>query len=130
MAALTREFQRLDVSADWASGAGTPQQRLDRLTAHLHDRWQRDPLLTDAMTRAFAVADTRAAATIEVLLARTRGGEPTPADLCVAGVISDIWLANLVAFISRRVSAADTRARIDRATRRVIDGATASATAP
>jgi glutathione S-transferase len=97
----------------------------------LHERWQRDPLLTDAMTRAFAVADTRAAATIEVLLARTlRGGEPTPADLCVAGVIADIWLANLVAFISGRVSAADTRARIDRATRRVIDGATASATAP
>lgn len=138
VAALTREFQRLDVSGDWSSGAGTPQQRLDRLTAHLHDRWQCDPLLTDAMTRAFAVADTRAAAeldraaaTIEILLARTLGGgEPTPADLCVAGVISDIWLANLVAFISGRVSAADTRDRIDRATRRVIDRAAPRATAP
>ena len=41
VAALIREFQRLDVSGDWATGASTPQQRLDRLTEHLHDRWQR-----------------------------------------------------------------------------------------
>lgn len=78
VAALIREFQRLDASGDWATGASTPQQRLDRLTEHLHDRWQRDPLLTDSMTRAFVMADTRAAAeldraaaAIETLLART-----------------------------------------------------------
>ena len=59
--------------------------------------------------------------TIQTLLARTlRGGEPTPTDLHVAGVIADIWLANLVAFIGHRVSAAETRDRIDRATRRVV----------
>lgn len=128
VAALIREFQRLDASGDWATGACTPQQRLDRLTEHLHDRWQRDPLLTDAMTRAFVMADTRAAAeldraaaAIETLLARTlAGGEPTPADLRVAGIVADIWLANLVAFISDRVSAAETRNRIDRAARRVV----------
>ena len=52
VAALTREFRRLDSAGDWASGEGTPLERLERLTAHLHDRWQRDPWLTTAMTRA------------------------------------------------------------------------------
>ena len=69
VAALTREFQRLDVAGDWTGGPGTPTQRLDRLTTHLHERWQRDPLLTDAMTRAFAVADTRAATELDLAAA-------------------------------------------------------------
>ncbi|MGB3356939.1 MAG: TetR family transcriptional regulator [Mycobacterium sp.] len=128
VAALTREFRRLGSAADWAGDDGTPLERLERLNAHLHDRWQRDPWLTSAMTRAFAVADTRAAAEldraaaeIQILLARTlRGGEPTPSDLRIAGVISDIWLANLVAFSGQRASAAQTRDRIDRAIRRVV----------
>lgn len=128
VAALTREFRRLNSADDWASGDGTPLERLERLTTHLHDRWQRDPWLTSAMTRAFAVADTRAAAElvsaaaeIQNLLARTlRGGEPTPADLHIAAIISDVWLANLVAFSGHRASAADTRERIDLATRRVV----------
>ncbi|WP_163795378.1 MULTISPECIES: TetR family transcriptional regulator [Mycolicibacterium] len=128
VAGLTREFRRLDSAFDWASVDGTPLERLERLTGHLHDRWQSNPSLTAAMTRAFAIADTsaaaeldRAAAEIQVLLARTlKGGEPTPTNLHVAGVISDIWLANLVTFSGHRASAADTRDRIDRATRRVV----------
>lgn len=128
VAALTREFRRLNSADDWASGDGAPLERLERLTTHLHDRWQRDPWLTSAMTRAFAVADTRAAAEldsaaaeIQTLLARTlRGGEPTPPDLHIAAIISDVWLANLVAFSGHRASAADTRERIDLATRRVV----------
>jgi hypothetical protein len=111
---------------------------LERLTSHLHDRWQREPLLTDAMTRAFAVADTRAAAeldsaaaTIHTLLARTlSAGEPTPTHLVVAGLISDIWLANLLAFISGRVSAEETRDRIDRAVHRLLDSAAAHSEEP
>lgn len=138
VAALSREFQRLDVAGNWASGAGTPRQRLERLTAHLHGRWQREPLLTDAMTRAFAVADTRAAAeldsaaaTIHTLLARTlSAGPPTPAHLVVAGIISDIWLANLLAFISGRVSAEEARDRIDRAVHRLLDSAAAHSEEP
>lgn len=75
VAALTREFRRLDSAGDWASGEGTPLERLERLTAHLHDRWQRDPWLTTAMTRAFAVADTRAAAELD----RAADRDPDPA---------------------------------------------------
>ena len=138
VAALSREFQRLDVAGNWAIVAGTPRQRLERLTAHLHGRWQREPLLTDAMTRAFAVADTRAAAeldsaaaTIHTLLARTlSAGTPTSAHLVVAGIISDIWLANLLAFISGRVSAEEARDRIDRAVHRLLDSAAAHSEEP
>lgn len=129
VSALTREFQRLDASYDWTASAAAPQQRLDRLTAYLHERWQSDPLLTEAMTRAFVVANTsdaaavnKAAAVIERLLARTLGGgKPDPLDQRVAEVIADIWLANLTAFIGQRASATETRDRIERATRRVLD---------
>ena len=82
------------------------------------------------MTRAFAVADTRAAAEldraadeIQILLARTLRAAGPPLPICVAGIISDIWLANLVAFSGHRATAADTRDRIDRATRRVVTSA-------
>lgn len=127
--ALTREFQRLDASYDWAGSGTTPVQRLEQLTDHLHRRWQREPLLTEAMIRAFLGATTDAAheldlaaTVIERLLARAlSGATPTPADRQVAAVIADIWLANLSAFVGGRVSADDTRGRIDRATCRVLD---------
>lgn len=128
--ALTREFQRLEAVHDWASGGTTPQQRLEQLTAYLHTQWQREPLLTEAMTRAFVVANTRAAAelnraaaVIERLLARALGGgSPTPLEQRVAELLADIWLANLRAFIGQRVSAAEARDRIDWATQRVLHG--------
>ncbi|MGK2870069.1 MAG: TetR family transcriptional regulator [Mycobacterium sp.] len=44
--ALTRQFHRLRGVRDWTTTAGSPQQRLERLTGYLHERWQRDPLLT------------------------------------------------------------------------------------
>ena len=65
------------------------------------------------------------------LLARTlSAGEPTPTHLVVAGLISDIWLANLLAFISGRVSAEETRDRIDRAVHRLLDSAAAHSEEP
>ncbi len=82
------------------------------------------------MTRAFVLADhTAAAATdeaidvIEGLLARTlSGGEPTVRDQRLAGgLIADVWLANLAAFSSGRISGEVARDRIDRAIDRFVD---------
>lgn len=123
VSALTREFQRLDASCDWSAVAATPQRRLGVLTARLHDDWQRDAQLTEAMTRAFVIADTTAAGAvkqavdvIEQLLATTlAGGEPTHPHRQIAGLIADVWLANLTAFISNRATAAQARDHIDRA---------------
>jgi AcrR family transcriptional regulator len=123
VSALTREFRRLDASLDWSVSASSPRQRLAVLTSRLQCDWQRDPLLTEAMTRAFVFADATsadavidAAEVIEQLFARAiGGGDPTERDREVAGLIADVWLANLTAFISDRASAAEARDHIERA---------------
>jgi len=132
ISALTREFHRLDASCDWRTIGATPQERLRMLTARLHDEWQRDPQLTEAMTRAFVIADTaaasavnQAATVIEQLLATTlAGGEPTDHHRQIAGLIADVWLANLAAFISNRATAAQARDHIDRAVHLLLSGDT------
>jgi AcrR family transcriptional regulator len=134
VSALTREFERLDASCDWSAVAATPRQRLGLLTARLHDDWQRDPQLTEAMTRAFVIADTtaagavnQAAGVIEGLLATTlAGGEPTDHHRQIAGLIADVWLANLTAFISGRASAAHARDHIDCAVGLLLTGEAAA----
>ena len=136
-AALTRQFRRVEAGWGWTAGAATPAQRLDQLSDYLHDRWQTDPLLTEAMVKAFRVTDrtaadvvNQAAAIIEDLLARTlAGGTPTVVDRRVAAVIADIWLANLTAFIGQRATAAQTRERITEATRRILANLALSSTA-
>ena len=100
------------------------------LTARLHSDWQRDPQLTEAMTRAFVTADTAAASAvnqaanvIERLLAKTlHGGDPTDHHCQIAGLIGDVWLANLAAFIGKRATAAQARDHIDRAVQTAAGG--------
>ena len=75
-------------------------------------------------------AVNQAAAVIEDLLARTlAGGTPTDVDRRVAGVVADIWLANLTAFLGQRATAAQTRERITEATRRILANLALSSTA-
>ena len=40
-------------------------------------------------------------------------GEPTELQLSIARVISDVWLSNLVAWLTRRSSATDVAARLE-----------------
>jgi hypothetical protein len=82
---------------------------------------QRDPHLTEAMTRAFMFADATAATEVDTvgkLMDRmfTRAmhpGEPTPEDLAIARVITDVWLSNLVAWVTHRASATDVANRLE-----------------
>nr|WP_231997189.1 TetR family transcriptional regulator [Mycobacterium sp. 1245111.1] len=128
VSALTREFLRVEAMRDWSTIADDPPQRLAHLTQCLHAEWQRDPLLTEAMTRAFVVADTTAADEVDratgviarVLARALSGGEPSPNHLLIAGLLCDIWLANLTRFIGKRVSADEARNNIDRATRLIL----------
>ena len=119
---LAREIERLDAEFHWSADELTSPQRWARLTARLHQRWLDEPALTDAMVRAFVVADAGAAdavqyavGVIEDMFAHALGG-PAPAarERHLAGLIADIWLANLTAVISGRVNPADARERIDR----------------
>ena len=86
---------------------------------------QRDPLLTEAMTRAFMFADPSAASEVEavaatmekILTSAMHDGEPTADERAIARVIGDVWLSNLVAWVTRRASAADVASHLELAAR-------------
>src|SRR5262249_26320499 len=86
---------------------------------------QREPLLTEAMTRAFMFADPSAAAEVNTVARQmermfTRAmhdGEPSADDVAIARVIGDVWLSNLVAWVTRRASADDVSSHLELAAR-------------
>jgi hypothetical protein len=101
------------------------QEKLERVVIPGDTRaerlMQRDPPLTEAMVRAFMFADTTAAAEVEQvgrLMVRMFAkamdiDEPTEADWDIFHVIADVWMANLVAWVTRRASAADVANRLN-----------------
>jgi len=122
VSALARELERVRERTDRVPVPGeTPYARLmfilDRITKGL----QRDPQLTEAMTRAFMFADASAAAEVDTvgrlmdrMIARAlTDGEPSEEQLAISRVISDVWLANLVAWVTRRASASDVADRLE-----------------
>ena len=122
VSALARELEKVRERTDRLPLPGdTPYQRLmfilDRITKGL----QRDPQLTEAMTRAFMFADATAAAEVDTvgrlmdrMIARAlTEDEPTEEQLAISRVISDVWLANLVAWVTRRASATDVADRLE-----------------
>ena len=129
VSALGREFERIDAKADRAALAGgTPYQRLNLMVGKLNRAMQRNPLLTEAMTRAFVFADASAAGEVDhvgklmdSMFARAMSeGEPTEDQYHIARVISDVWLSNLLAWLTRRASATDVSKRLDLAVRLLI----------
>jgi AcrR family transcriptional regulator len=129
VSALGREFERIDAKTDRAALAGgTPYQRLNLMVSKLNRAMQRNPLLTEAMTRAFVFADASAAGEVDhvgklmdSMFARAMSdGEPTEDQYHIARVISDVWLSNLLAWLTRRASATDVAKRLDLAVRLLI----------
>jgi TetR/AcrR family transcriptional regulator, cholesterol catabolism regulator len=129
VSALGREFERIEAKTDrTAIGAGTPYQRLHQMLSRLNRAMQRNPLLTEAMTRAFVFADASAAGEVDhvgklmdTMFARAMSdGEPTEDQYHIARVISDVWLSNLLAWLTRRASATDVSKRLDLAVRLLI----------
>ncbi len=127
VSALGREFERIDAKTD-RSTVGTPYQRLNFMVSKLNRAMQRNPLLTEAMTRAYVFADASAAGEvdhvekiIDSMFARAMSdGEPTEDQYHIARVISDVWLSNLLAWLTRRASASDVSKRLDLAVRLLI----------
>ncbi|RCW44579.1 TetR family transcriptional regulator [Halopolyspora algeriensis] len=119
---LAREFERAQERLERTRIPGeTPYERvlfvLNRTTRSL----QRNPQLTEAMTRAFMFADTSAAnevdqvgALVDRFFTRAMAdGEPTEREQAIARVISDVWMSNLVAWVTRRASASDVSNRLE-----------------
>jgi TetR/AcrR family transcriptional regulator, cholesterol catabolism regulator len=124
--ALTEEFGQLQEKLDRRPIPGdTPADRMLYVLSRVTRSMQRDPMLTEAMTRAFMFADPSAAAEVNMVarqMARmfTRAmhdGEPSADDMAIARVIGDVWLSNLVAWVTRRASADDVTAHLELAVR-------------
>jgi AcrR family transcriptional regulator len=126
---LAREFERNQERIEKSPVPG--ETRYDRVLfvlGRVTRAMQRDPHLTEAMTRAFMFADTSAAAEVDhvgKLMERMftwamhgdgadgPGDSPTDEDKAVARVVSDVWLSNLVAWVTRRASATDVATRLE-----------------
>jgi AcrR family transcriptional regulator len=126
VSALVREFERTQQKLERATIPGdTPYERMLFVLGRITKSMQRDPMLTEAMTRAFMFADPSAAAevnTVARLMERTltraiHEGEPTADDVAIARIIGDVWLSNLVAWVTRRASADDVSNHLELAAR-------------
>ena len=126
VSALAREFERNQERLDRRPIPGeTPYERVLYVLRRTTRSMQREPMLTEAMTRAFMFADPSAANEVNAvarLMERMftkamHEGEPSADDLAIARVIGDVWLSNLVAWVTRRASADDVTNHLELAAR-------------
>jgi AcrR family transcriptional regulator len=126
VSALVREFERTQQKLDRTTIPGdTSYERMLFVLGRITKTMQRDPMLTEAMTRAFMFADPSAAAevnTVARLMEHTltqaiHEGEPTADEVAIARIIGDVWLSNLVAWVTRRASADDVSNNLELAAR-------------
>jgi AcrR family transcriptional regulator len=132
VSALAREFEQAALTIGRKPIPGDDQADrvmfvLGRATATL----QRDPHLTEALTRAFMFADASVAGESKAvgrhvtrLLARAlpepgRPDEQVPTDeqLAITKVIADVWLASLVQWVTGRATADEVTRSLDVAVR-------------
>jgi TetR/AcrR family transcriptional regulator, cholesterol catabolism regulator len=133
VSALAREFEQANAALDRRPVPGdTPADRVIFVLSRNTRALQRDPNLTEALTRAFMFADASVASEIHAvgmhvtrMLMRalhdpertSEEVEPTEEDIAIAKVIGDVWLASLVQWVTGRASAADVSKSIDVAVR-------------
>ncbi len=124
--ALTEEFEQMQEKLDRRPIPGeSPSERMLYVLSRVTGNMQRDPLLTEAMTRAFMFADPSAATEVNTVARQMvqmftkamHDGEPSAEDMAIARVIGDVWLSNLVAWVTRRASADDVTSRLELAAR-------------
>ncbi|MGI9006299.1 MAG: cholesterol catabolism transcriptional regulator KstR [Streptosporangiaceae bacterium] len=123
---LVREFESTKDKLDKRPVPGdTPADRIIYVLNRVTRNMQREPLLTEAITRAFMFADPSAASEVNAVAAlmermltdAMHEGEPTEDERAIARVIGDVWLSNLVAWVTRRASAADVTRQLELAAR-------------
>jgi TetR/AcrR family transcriptional regulator, cholesterol catabolism regulator len=126
VSALAREFERTQEKLDRSAIPGdTAYDRMLFVLGKITRSMQREPLLIEAMTRAFMFADPSAASEVntvarimeEMLTKAMHEGEPTADEQAVARVIGDVWMSNLVAWVTRRASANDVANHLEVAAR-------------
>ncbi|MGN6129099.1 MAG: cholesterol catabolism transcriptional regulator KstR [Nocardioidaceae bacterium] len=132
VSALAQQFEQAQEALDRKPVPGDlPADRVMYVLGKITRSMQRDPNLTEALTRAFMFADASVATEIHVvgrLVTRmlmsamrdpseTERREPTEEELAIVKVIGDVWLASLVQWVTGRASADDVAKSMDVAVR-------------
>ncbi len=130
VSALARQFEETEASLGRRPIPGEdPADRVTYVLTRATRGMQREPHLTEALTRAFMFADKTVAGEIHVvglkltaMLNRAlqgeeyvEGHEPTDHEIAVARVISDVWLAALVSWVTGRTSAEEVSEHLETA---------------
>ncbi|WIN00388.1 cholesterol catabolism transcriptional regulator KstR [Actinoplanes oblitus] len=126
VSALALELEKTREKLDRKPIPGdTAHERMQFVLSRVTRAMQREPQLTEAMTRAFMFADPSASAEVnavarlmeDMFTRAVHDGEPTADDRAIARVIGDVWLSNLVAWVTRRASANDVINHLELASR-------------
>jgi AcrR family transcriptional regulator len=135
VSALARQFEETEANLGRRVMPGeTPADRVQYVLTRATRGLQREPKLTEALTRAFMFADSTVASEIHVvglkltsMLNRAMQGEayvegtaPTDEEIAVARVISDVWLAALVSWVTGRLSAEEVSEHLATAVRLIL----------
>ncbi|WP_067436054.1 cholesterol catabolism transcriptional regulator KstR [Nocardioides jensenii] len=130
VSALGREFERSQAAMAGKPIPGeTPEARVNYVLGRTTKILQKDPNLTEALTRAFMFADASVSTEIhhvgmmltsvltEAMGTRTGDAEPTEEEIAIARVIGDVWLSSLVGWVTGRSSATDVETSMSVAVR-------------
>ncbi|TWS21244.1 cholesterol catabolism transcriptional regulator KstR [Tsukamurella asaccharolytica] len=121
VAGLVSQFERAGERIGKAQIPGdTAAERLMFVLDRNTEALQRAPLLTEAMVRAFMFADATAAAEVERvgrlledMFAHALGvADPDERQRDTFHLIADVWMANLVAWVTHRASATEVQKRL------------------
>ncbi len=130
VSALARQFEETEATLGRKPIPGdTPADRVSWVLSRATRSMQKEPRLTEALTRAFMFADSTVAGEIHVvglrltaMLSRAlqgadyvEGAEPTEREIAVARVISDVWLSALVSWVTGRSTADEVADHLDTA---------------
>jgi AcrR family transcriptional regulator len=130
VSALARQFEETETTLGRKPIPGeTPADRVSWVLSRATRSMQKEPRLTEALTRAFMFADSTVAGEIHVVGLRltamlnralqgtdyVEGAEPTEREIAVARVISDVWLSALVSWVTGRSTADEVADHLDTA---------------
>ncbi|RYP87060.1 TetR/AcrR family transcriptional regulator [Nocardioides guangzhouensis] len=127
VSALAREFEQSQAELAGSPALGdTPHARVMHVLGRSTTYLKQDPLLTEALVRAFMFADAGVSTEINrvgrmltsaLTDAMHPGAEPSEEDVAIAKVIGDVWLAALVGWVTGRTSPGDVEKSLDVAAR-------------
>jgi AcrR family transcriptional regulator len=130
VSALGREFEATEArTATRAIPGDTAHERVMRILGRMTKGLQKQPNLTEALVRAFMFADSSAADDIHhvgtlltTMLHRAVEGTPEGTEVseeeqAIIMIIADVWLSNLIRWVTGRLTAAEVESSVDVAVR-------------